>query len=281
MNELRRRGCEEETRGWSPASDPRKELRARIKIPCARSHRGGCGHRVCLRDPHTGRDGRHDGPRPELAGLKQRLGHRPGGGLSQAGFDTAAWLKVKTNDANAVGSEVAAEMQNVPADAQCGDNNIFFGENITACQGAQPGAHDAPLAASRYAVPWWFRTEFTPEPEARPERRAADPRDHGQGRPVGQRHAGLHAGRAPGLRARVRLRHHEPDQAGRQRDRAQALREQPGRDAQPGLQRLDAGRARPEHGPQVPGPPARLQHARALRRPRQPGQRRRSLQHSI
>ena len=86
-----------------------------------------------------------------------------GGGLSQAGFDTAAWLKVKTNDANAVGSEVAAEIQNTPADAQCGDNNIFYGENITTCQGAQPGAHDAPLAASRYAVPWWFRTEFTPD----------------------------------------------------------------------------------------------------------------------
>src|SRR4051794_27546380 len=86
-----------------------------------------------------------------------------GAGLSQAGFDTASWLKVKTNDANAVGSEVAAEIQNLPASDQCGDANIFYGENITACQGAQPGAHSAPLAASRYAVPWWFRTEFTPD----------------------------------------------------------------------------------------------------------------------
>jgi hypothetical protein len=50
----------------------------------------------------------------------------PGGGLSQAGFDATAWLKVKTNDANAVGSEVAAEIQNLPADAQCGDTNIFY-----------------------------------------------------------------------------------------------------------------------------------------------------------
>jgi exo-1,4-beta-D-glucosaminidase len=89
-----------------------------------------------------------------------------GGGLSQAGFDTATWLKVKTNDANAVGSEVAAEIQNAPADSQCGDANIFYGENITTCQGAQPGAHDAPLAASRYAAPWWFRTEFTPDLKA-------------------------------------------------------------------------------------------------------------------
>src|SRR3954453_19691928 len=101
-----------------------------------------------------------------------------GAGLSQAGFDTASWLKVKTNDANAVGSEVAAEIQNLPASDQCGDDNIFYGENITACQGGQPGAHSAPLATSRapparapaaagrgsrYAVPWWFRTEFTPD----------------------------------------------------------------------------------------------------------------------
>jgi len=81
--------------------------------------------------------------------------------LSQPGFSTTGWLAVRTNDANAVGSEVAAELQNIPADDQCGDNNIFYGENITACQGAQPDAHGAPLAASRYAVPWWFRTEFT------------------------------------------------------------------------------------------------------------------------
>ncbi len=85
-----------------------------------------------------------------------------GAGLSQAGFDTASWLKVKTNDANAVGCEVAAELQSIPASDPCGADNIFYGENITTCQGAQPGAHSAPLATSRYAVPWWFRTEFTP-----------------------------------------------------------------------------------------------------------------------
>src|SRR3954471_8027486 len=86
-----------------------------------------------------------------------------GGGLSQAGFDTASWLKVKTNDANAVGSEVAAEIQNLPASDPCGADNIFYGENIPPCQGAEPGAHDAPLAGSRYAVPWWFRTELEPD----------------------------------------------------------------------------------------------------------------------
>ena len=83
-----------------------------------------------------------------------------GGGLSQPGFSTAGWLPVHTNDANAVGGEVAAQLQNTPADAQCGANNIFYGENITTCQGPQPDAHGAPNAP--YNVPWWFRTEFTP-----------------------------------------------------------------------------------------------------------------------
>src|SRR3954471_2956414 len=84
-----------------------------------------------------------------------------GAGLSQAGFSTAGWLPVHTNDANAVGTEVAAQLQNTPADAQCGANNIFYGENITTCQGPQPGdAHGLPGAP--YNVPWWFRTEFAP-----------------------------------------------------------------------------------------------------------------------
>ena len=84
-----------------------------------------------------------------------------GGGLSQPGFSTAGWLPVHTNDANAVGGEVAAQLQNTPADAQCGADNIFYGDNITTCQGPQPDAHGAPASAP-YNVPWWFRTEFTP-----------------------------------------------------------------------------------------------------------------------
>src|SRR5215510_6567743 len=69
-----------------------------------------------------------------------------GGGLSQPGFATTGWLPVHTNDANAVGGEVAAQLQNTPPDSQCGANNIFYGDNITTCQGAQPGAHSAPNA---------------------------------------------------------------------------------------------------------------------------------------
>src|SRR4051794_20404409 len=85
-----------------------------------------------------------------------------GTNLSQGRFDTGSWLKVKTNDANAPGGEVAAELQNTPPDDPCGANNIFYGDTITTCQGPQPNAHGAPPTTSRYGVPWWFRTEFTP-----------------------------------------------------------------------------------------------------------------------
>ena len=87
-----------------------------------------------------------------------------GDAVSQPGYATTAWLQVHTNDADAVGGEVAAQLQNTPASSQCGADNIFYGENITTCQGAQPGAHSAPNAP--YNVPWWFRTEFTPDLKA-------------------------------------------------------------------------------------------------------------------
>jgi exo-1,4-beta-D-glucosaminidase len=96
---------------------------------------------------------------------------------------TTGWLPVHTNDANAVGGEVATQLQNTPADAQCGADNIFYGENLTTCQGPQPDAHGAPVSAP-YNVPWWCRTEFTPEPHGGPERHLRGARRHGSGRPV-------------------------------------------------------------------------------------------------
>ena len=274
--------AEVQRKGAVPASIERNSVpgsrfRARAR------HRSGHSRWVRLRVPHAGRTGRYDGPRPELAGLEQRArSPTPGAASRRPGFDTAGWLKVKTNDANAVGSEVAAELQNAPADAQCGDDNIFYGENITDRARARSPARTTrrwPPRATR--VPWWFRTEFTPEPAGRPERRAR--RSAGSwARPT----CGSTAPRSP---PQAVLQGSEPEydfditsliKPGANAIALKLYREQPGRDAQPGLQRLDAGRARPEHGPQVPGPPARLQHARALSDvARQPGQRRRSLEH--
>src|SRR4051812_27012245 len=118
----------------------------------------------------------------------------PGAGLSQPGFSTAGWLPVHTNDANAVGGEVAAQLQNTPPDAPCGANNIFYGENITTCQGAQPGAHSAPNAP--YNVPWWFRTEFTPGLTAGQSAPPAGRGGTGQAGPSGN--GGSGAARGPG-----------------------------------------------------------------------------------
>ncbi|MEV4623916.1 glycoside hydrolase family 2 protein [Asanoa sp. NPDC049573] len=84
--------------------------------------------------------------------------------ISRRGYSPRGWLPVHTNDANAVGSVVAAQLQNIPADDRCGTDNIFYAENLTACQGPQPDAHGAPN--DRYNVPWWFRTEFSARGDA-------------------------------------------------------------------------------------------------------------------
>ncbi|MEV4760002.1 beta-mannosidase [Micromonospora sp. NPDC049559] len=82
--------------------------------------------------------------------------------ISRRDYSPTGWLPVHTNDANAVGSVVAAQLQNTPPDDRCGANNIFYSENITACQGPQPDAHGAPN--EQYNHPWWFRTEFRAQP---------------------------------------------------------------------------------------------------------------------
>ena len=82
----------------------------------------------------------------------------PGDRVSRPGYSTQGWLPVHTNDANAVGGEVAAQIQNIPPNDRCGANNIFYSDNLVPCQGEQPDAHGPPNAP--YDVPWWFRTEF-------------------------------------------------------------------------------------------------------------------------
>ena len=83
-----------------------------------------------------------------------------GSQISQRGYTNPAWLRVHTNDADAVGGEVAAQVQNTPPNNQCGANRIYFSDNLNPCQGPEPGAHSAPNPP--YDVPWWFRTTFTP-----------------------------------------------------------------------------------------------------------------------
>ena len=83
--------------------------------------------------------------------------------ISRRNYSPTGWLPVHTNDAHAVGSVVAAQLQNIPPDDRCGADNIFYSENLTACQGPQPDAHGTPN--EQYNVPWWFRTGFNAHPQ--------------------------------------------------------------------------------------------------------------------
>ena len=241
-----------------------RELRARIKIPRAGRHRCGRCHRGRLRVPRPGRSGRHHRPRAELAGLQQRLGHRCRRRplARRASTRRAGWPSTPTTPTRSAPRSRRRSRTSPPTTSAA----------TTTSSTARTSPPARARSPARTALRWPRRA--TPcrggsAPSSRPIcRPARAPSSQIRGI-MGKADLWVNgtqvstAGRAPGLGARVRLRHHEPDQAGRQRDRAQALREQPGRDAQPGLQRLDAGRARPEHGPEVPGPPARLQRAGA------------------
>jgi exo-1,4-beta-D-glucosaminidase len=76
-----------------------------------------------------------------------------GSGVSQPGFPTGSWLKVRPDDAGAVGTEVGALVQN----GRC--PNVFFSTNMKMCFGymSQVGADTIPM----FSVPWWSRTTFT------------------------------------------------------------------------------------------------------------------------
>jgi exo-1,4-beta-D-glucosaminidase len=90
--------------------------------------------------------------------------------ISEPGFGTAGWLPVKPDDAGAVGTEVEALLQNgiCPDDPRLqpvnqstdSPHSVFYSGNMELCFGApmtSPGADTDPL----FAVPWWFRTDFT------------------------------------------------------------------------------------------------------------------------
>jgi len=101
------------------------------------------------------------------------LGATQGGAeISEPGFSTAGWLPVTADSAGAVGTEVEALLQNgvcpddpglqpVNQDADS-PHSVFFSNNMQLCFGApmtSPGADTDPL----FSVPWWFRTDFTPD----------------------------------------------------------------------------------------------------------------------
>ena len=78
--------------------------------------------------------------------------HQTGARISRPNFGTARWLKVRVDDAGAVGTELNALVQN----HRC--PNVFFSMNMKNCFGYM--SQIGPDTIKQFSVPWWFRTTF-------------------------------------------------------------------------------------------------------------------------
>jgi exo-1,4-beta-D-glucosaminidase len=93
-----------------------------------------------------------------------------GAQISTPGFNTSTWLPVANDDAGAPGTEVEALAQNgmCPGDtalqpvnqSTSSPNSVFFSNNIQLCYGFMNKI--GPDTVSQFDVPWWWRTDFTP-----------------------------------------------------------------------------------------------------------------------
>src|SRR5713226_641307 len=93
-----------------------------------------------------------------------------GAQISTPGFNTSTWLPVTNDDAGAPGTEVEALAQNglCPGDtalqpvnqSTSSPKSVFFSNNLQSCYGfmSKVGAD----TVSQFSVPWWWRTDFTP-----------------------------------------------------------------------------------------------------------------------
>jgi exo-1,4-beta-D-glucosaminidase len=94
--------------------------------------------------------------------------------ISTPGFDTSTWLPVTNDDAGAPGTEIEALAQNgkCPGDTALqpvnqgtsGASSVFFSANMKSCYGfmSATGAD----TVKEFSVPWWWRTDFTPNLQA-------------------------------------------------------------------------------------------------------------------
>src|SRR5215813_9845468 len=93
-----------------------------------------------------------------------------GAQISTPGFSTSTWLPVANDDAGAPGTEIEALAQNgrCPGDtalqpvtqASSGSNSVFFSNNMQLCYGFM--SRIGPDTVNTFNVPWWWRTDFTP-----------------------------------------------------------------------------------------------------------------------
>ena len=93
-----------------------------------------------------------------------------GAQISTPGFNTSSWLSVANDDAAAPGTEIEALAQNglCPADtalqpvnqSTSSPNSVFFSNNMQLCYGFM--SRIGPDSVNTFSVPWWWRTDFTP-----------------------------------------------------------------------------------------------------------------------
>ena len=97
-----------------------------------------------------------------------------GAQISTPGFNTSSWLPVTNDDAGAPGTEIEALAENgqCPGDTALqpvnqstnSPNSVFYSNNMQLCYGymSKIGAD----TVSTFDVPWWWRTDFTPNLQA-------------------------------------------------------------------------------------------------------------------
>ena len=93
-----------------------------------------------------------------------------GAQISTPGFNTSTWLPVTNDDAGAPGTEIEALAQNgqCPGDtalqpvnqSTSSPNSVFFSNNMRSCYGFMSSIGADTVA--EFDVPWWWRTDFTP-----------------------------------------------------------------------------------------------------------------------
>jgi exo-1,4-beta-D-glucosaminidase len=97
-----------------------------------------------------------------------------GAQISTPGFNTSTWLPVASDDAGAPGTEIEALAQNglCPGDtalqpvnqSTSGPNSVFFSNNMQLCYGSMTKIGS--VSVKQFSVPWWWRTDFTPNVQA-------------------------------------------------------------------------------------------------------------------
>jgi exo-1,4-beta-D-glucosaminidase len=97
-----------------------------------------------------------------------------GAQISTPGFNTSSWLPVANDDAGAPGTELEALAQNgqCPGDtalqpvnqSTSSPNSVFFSNNMQLCYGFM--SKIGPDSVKAFSVPWWWRTDFTPNLQA-------------------------------------------------------------------------------------------------------------------